>query len=357
VPGDDDLLAALLRGQEHLHSLGITGLQDAIVGSYGTSPDPLPAYLTAARTGQLTARVVGALWWDRTRGLEQVADLTARRAAAGGTRGTGRFRATTVKIMQDGVAENFTAGMLAPYLDASGCQTANQGLSYLEPDLLAAAVGALDAAGFQVHLHAIGDRAVREALDALERARAANGPNDLRHHIAHLQVVHPDDVPRFARLGVTANLQALWAVHEPQMDELTVPFLGRERSGWQYPFGDLLAAGARLCAGSDWPVSSADPLQAMHVAVNRRPPDGAQDAEPFLPAQALRAADFLHAYTAGSAWINHAEADTGTLEVGKRADLAVLDGDPLAVPPDRIAEITVTATCVEGQEVYGRLSP
>jgi predicted amidohydrolase YtcJ len=257
--------------------------------------------------------------------------------------------------MQDGVAENFTAGMLAPYLDGCGCRTANQGLSYLAPDLLDAAVRALDAEGFQVHLHAIGDRAVREALDAVERARAANGPNDLRHHIAHLQVVHPDDVPRFAELGVTANLQALWAVHEPQMDDLTIPFLGAERAGWQYPFADLLASGARLCAGSDWPVSSADPLQAMHVAVNRRPPES-WEVEPFLPGQALRAADFLHAYTAGSAWINHAEADTGSLAAGTRADLAVLDGDPLAVPPDRIGEITVTATCVEGQEVYGRLS-
>jgi predicted amidohydrolase YtcJ len=151
-PDDDDLLAALLRGQEHLHSLGVTGWQDAIVGAYGTSPDPLPAYLRAAESGQLTARVVGALWWDRTRGLEQLPDLVARRAGAGGAAGTGRFRATAVKIMQDGVAENFTAGMLAPYLDGCGCRTANQGLSYLAPDLLDAAVRALDAEGFQVHL-------------------------------------------------------------------------------------------------------------------------------------------------------------------------------------------------------------
>jgi predicted amidohydrolase YtcJ len=351
-PTNDDLLDALLRGQAHLHALGVTGWQDAIVGVYGSLPDVLPTYLRAARSDLLTARVVGALWWDRNRGLEQVPDLVARRAAAGGSAGTGRFRATTVKIMQDGVAENYTAAMLAPYLDACGCRTGNTGLSYLEPALLAQAVQLLDAEGFQVHLHAIGDRAVREALDAIAGARRANITHDLRHHIAHLQVVHPDDVPRFAELSVAANLQALWAVHEPQTDELTIPFLGPERAGWQYPFADLLAAGARLCAGSDWPVSTADPLQAMRVAVTRQPP-GEPDVEPLLPGQRLPAAAFLHAYTAGSAWINHAEADTGSLEVGKLADLAVLDADPLAVPADRIGDIAVCATFVAGRQVSG----
>src|SRR3712207_3274453 len=128
---------------------------------------------------------------------------------------------------------SFTAGMLSPYLDACGCQTGNRGLSYLDPELLDTAVRLLDAEGFQLHLHAIGDRAAREVLDALEKARAANGARDLRRHVAHLQVVHPDDVPRFAQLDVTANLQALWAAHEPQMDELTLPFIGPERAGWQ----------------------------------------------------------------------------------------------------------------------------
>ena len=349
-PSERDLHEALVRAQSRLHALGVTGWQDAIVGTYGSLPDVLPTYLEAARTGELTGRVVGALWWDRNRGLEQVPDLLARRDVAGGARGTGRFRATTVKIMQDGVAENFTAGMLSPYLDACGCRTANRGLSYLDPELLTEAVRVLDAEGFQLHLHAIGDRAVREVLDALEAARAANGDRDLRHHVAHLQVVHPDDVPRFRELGVTANLQALWAAHEPQMDELTIPFLGPERAAWQYPFADLLAAGARLCAGSDWPVTTADPLQALHVAVNRQPPDD-PSAEPLLPHQRLTPADFLRAYTAGSAWINHAEADTGTLGPGMLADLAVLDDDPLAVPPERIGSIEVTATYVGGRDV------
>ena len=152
--------------------------------------------------------------------------------------------------------------------------TGNAGLSFVDPERAAQDyVTRLDAAGFQVHFHALGDRAVREALDAVEAARAANGPADHRHHLAHLQVVHPDDVPRFAALGAAANMQPLWACHEPQMDELTIPFLGRARPAWQYPFGDLHRAGARLAAGSDWSVSSPNPLWGAHVAVNRATPE------------------------------------------------------------------------------------
>src|SRR6185503_5658576 len=161
------------------------------------------AYKALQDRGELTARVVGALWWVRGRGEEQIDDLLAMRAEAP----DGRFRATSVKIMQDGIIENYTAGMIEPYLQLDG----RRGLSFVEPELLKRAVTRMDAEGFQVHIHAIGDRAVREALDAFEAARAANGSNDHRHHIAHIQVVHPDDVPRFRELGVVANAQPLWA--------------------------------------------------------------------------------------------------------------------------------------------------
>src|SRR4029077_16019985 len=166
-----------------------------------------------------------------------------------------RFRPTTVKIMQDGVLENGTAALGAPYLDRCGHATDNSGHSFVDAEELKEVVVALAAEGFQVHIHAIGDRGVREALDAFAAARAGD---DLRHHIAHLQLVHPDDVRRFAELGVAANAQALWACHEQQMTELTIPFLGPERATWQYPFGDLHASGARLVMGSDWPVTSPD---------------------------------------------------------------------------------------------------
>ena len=184
----------------------------------------------------------------------------------------GRFAATSVKIMQDGVCENFTAAVLEPYLDADGSPTANRGISFVEPEALKAHVTELDRRGFQVHFHALAERAVREALDAVEAALQANGPSDNRHHLAHIQVVHPDDVPRFRSLHAVANAQPLWAAHEGQMDDLTIPFLGEPRWRWQYPFASLVAAGATLAMGSDWSVSSPDPLAEMHVAVNRRMP-------------------------------------------------------------------------------------
>jgi predicted amidohydrolase YtcJ len=345
----DERLAGLLLAQQHMHARGITAWQDAIVGDYLGSPDPLPVYLAAAASGQLTARVEGALWWDRSRGSEQIPDILARRERGRGP----RFRANTVKIMQDGVAENFTAGMLEPYSDPTGCHDHGSGLSYVDPVALRGYVTRLDAAGFQVHLHAIGDRAVREALDAIEAARTANGHNDNRHHIAHLQVVHPDDVPRFAALDVTANMQGLWAAHEPQMDELTIPFIGPDRTARQYVFGDLLRSGARLAAGSDWAVSSANPMRAIHVAVNRSL-QGSEgpEAEPFLPEQSLELAEALAAYTIGSAYVNHLDDETGTIEVGKLADLVVLERDPFAHPAAEIGSTAVLATYVQGEPVY-----
>ncbi|MBN9168878.1 MAG: amidohydrolase, partial [Microbacterium sp.] len=344
------LTEALLTGQRYLHSFGITAWQDAIVGSYGDAGDPGPAYLAAAAAGTLTARVVGAIWWDRGRGLEQIPSIVERRQQYRG----GRFAATSVKVMQDGVAENFTAAMLEPYGDGHGHPTDNSGISFVDPAILNEAVPQLDALGFQVHFHAIGDRAVRQCLDAVEHAIAANGRGDNRHHIAHIQVVHPDDIPRFRTLGVAANMQSLWATLEPQMVDLTLPFLGQPRGAWQYPFGDLLRSGAVLAAGSDWSVSSPDPLAAIHTAVNRTAAPGYEEGEydPFLPEQSIDLASSLTAYTAGSAWVNHLDADTGTIEVGKFADVALLDRDPFAGPADEIGATRVLQTFVEGERVY-----
>jgi predicted amidohydrolase YtcJ len=341
-PTPAELEEAVLRAQAELHGLGITGWQDAIVDD-----ETLPAYLAVAGRGELTARVVGALWWDRHRGEEQIEDLLALRERGR----AGRFAATSVKVMQDGVAENFTAAMTAPYLDVHGLDTGNAGLSMVEPELLKRAVARLDAEGFQVHVHAIGDRAVREALDAFEAARAANGPTDGRHHIAHLQVVHPDDLPRFAALGVTANAQPFWACFDSQMVDLTLPFLGPERSAWQYPFGSLLRAGARLAFGSDWTVSTANPLLELEVAVNRVDPDHRSD-DAFYPAERLTLEQGLRAFTEGSAYVNHLDHVTGTLEVGRLADLAVLDRDVLAPDAGPVGEARVALTLVEGEIVF-----
>jgi predicted amidohydrolase YtcJ len=354
MPTADDQLAGLLAAQEVMFSVGITAWQDAAVGALWGQPDSLPVYLAAQRSGQLRARVVGALWWDRDRGGEQVDDLVARRAEAAAA----GFRATSVKVMQDGVVENFTAGLLSSYLDACGAETGNHGLSFVDPVALRAHVTTLDRLGFQVHVHALGDRAVREGLDAVEAARSANGPGGARHHLAHLQVVSPDDIPRFAALGVAANVQPLWAAHEPQMDDLTIPFLGDERSALQYPFADLVAAGAHLAAGSDWPVTSPDPLHGAHVAVNRALPNATgAAAEPLYPRNRVDLGTMLTAYTAGSAWVNGLEESTGRLEAGFLADLAVLDRDPFAGPADEIADATVAATYLAGERVFASDRP
>jgi predicted amidohydrolase YtcJ len=340
---DQQMYAGQLEGQRYLHSLGITGWQDAIVGAYSGMRDPGPTYVRAAAAGDLTGTVVGALWWDRDRGSEQIPELVARRESWT----VGRFSATAVKIMQDGIAENGTAALVEPYLDHCGHTTSNAGISFVDPERLRRYVGELDRHGFQVHVHGLGDRGVREALDALEGTHA-----DRRHHIAHLQLVHPDDVGRFRALGVAANIQALWACHDDQMTELTIPFLGPERAGRQYPFGDLYAAGTRIVAGSDWPVSTPDPLAAIHTAVHRtsygEPAPAGTD--PFLPEQALPIEVAFAAYTSGSAWVNHRE-HAGTLTHGAVADLVVLDRDPFEQPHD-IGAARVRSTWIDGECVH-----
>ncbi|BCJ56195.1 hypothetical protein Asp14428_76700 [Actinoplanes sp. NBRC 14428] len=340
-----DRLAGLRRAQTLLHSLGVTAWQDALLCGSNGYPDVSDAYLTAAGDGSLVSRVAGALWWDRDLGAGQIPSLVERRERFT----VGPLRSGTVKLMLDGVAENFTAAMTEPYRDGCGHPTANSGLSFLDPAALRGYVTSLDALGFQVHFHALGDRAVREALDAVAAARSTNGMRDTRPHLAHLQVVHPDDVPRFRRLGVTANLQALWAAHEPQMDELTIPFLDPALAARQYPFGDLWRAGARLAAGSDWPVSSPDPLLGVHVAVNRV--HLGEDRPPFLPGQRLDLGTALRAYTSGSAFVNHSD-DSGLLRAGHRADLVVLDRNPFAGPAGAIGGTRVALTYVGGERVY-----
>lgn len=332
----DDVVAGLVRGQAELLGYGITGWQDAIVDQKTQD-----AYLRLAGDGRLRGRVVGAMWWDRERGMEQVHEMVARRE-----KGAPGFRPTSVKLMVDGVCENFTASMLEPFLDADGSPTDNRGIDFIDPGELREIVAILDDHDFQCHFHAIGDRGVRNALDAVETARDRNGPSENRHHIAHIQVVHPDDLPRFAALDVVANAQPLWACNDDYQAELTQPFLGPTRSGWQYPFGSLLRHGARMGMGSDWGVSTANVMEEIEVAVTRTGDSGT----PLNPSEAIDPIEALTAFTAGSAFINHAEAESGSIAVGKLADLAVLDRDPLREGSFRGTR--VVCTIVGGEVVY-----
>jgi predicted amidohydrolase YtcJ len=332
-----DFARGIIRGQEEMLKFGITGWQEASV-----IPAVQDAYLETAKSGRLLGDVVGALWWDRHRGLEQIDDLLDRREMA-----APNFRPTTVKLMLDGVAENFTASVLDSYLDGDGSPTGNTGVDFIEPRLLEEIVVRLDAHGFQCHFHALGDRAVRNGLDALETATSANGPSDRRHHLAHLQFVHPDDIPRFAQLDATANVQPLWACMEDYQTDLTQPFVTAERFGWQYPFASLGASGARLAMGSDWSVSTANVMEEVAVAVTRKADDG---GEALGPGQALSPEVALTAFSLGSAFVNHSDRERGSLVVGKKADFAVFDRDPFADGSFREAQVRMTV--IEGKIVY-----
>jgi predicted amidohydrolase YtcJ len=332
--------AAMLDAQSHLHRLGITAWQDARVEAA-----ELAVYQRLARRGELTARVTCGLWWDRHRGEEQIDGFIASRQESA----IGTLRATSVKIMVDGTTANFTASMLEPYLGEDGSPSCNCGMNFVEPEALTSAVTRLDAAGFQVHMHAIGEGAVRNALDAVEVARRVNGWSDLRHHIAHVCLVHPADIGRFATLDVSANIQPFWAAASADI-VLEGRYLGDPRSSWWYQFQSIRTAGGRLAGGSDWPVSTADPFSEIHVAVNRTLPG---DTIPsFLPHERLSLTEAVRAFTAGAAYVNHLDHATGDLTVGKLADLVVLDRDLMASDPRELADTKVLLTLLGGSPVH-----
>ena len=323
VPEDtpEDLIAGLGEAQRYLHSLGLTQWQEAIV-----SDDGEHAYRTLAARGELTGRVAGALWWER--GPGRLADRPARRAARG--RAHRPLPGTSVKIMQDGVArELHGARCSTPYLDRRGRPTDNTRHLLRRPRGAAAATSRrLDALGFQVHVHAHrrpggarGARRVRGGprRERRDRRRATTSPTS--------RSSTPTTSRASRELGVAANMQPLWACHEAQMDELTLPFLGEERAALAVPVRRSAGPGARLVAGQRLAgvarptrCSRSTRGQPRLVRVAR---DGAA-----LPARAAaRPDDALAAYTAGSAYVNHLDDDTGTLEPGKLADLVVLDRD------------------------------
>jgi predicted amidohydrolase YtcJ len=343
-------------GLARMAAAGIVWGQDA-----WTWPERLASYQLVADAGRLTADVdlackVEVDTWRQQRSVfEQArADAAAAlaRRAADGVPG-GRLTSTTVKFFVDGVIEGGTGLLTEPYC-AFGDQHRghDHGIANWEPGELAEAATAMDAAGFQLHLHAIGDAAVRMALDAVEEVAARNGPADRRPVVAHTHLVHPDDLPRFRTLGVVANFEPLWAQPNEIMTALTEPRLGPERRRWQYPIGSLVRQGAHVSFGSDWPVSSHRPLEGLAVAVTRRRPRDAE-GEVFLPEQRIGRDDAFAAYTAGSAYQARDEREAGLLAVGQRADLVVTAQDVLRVPAHELVDVDVEATYLQGRRVHG----
>ena len=333
-----DYIRGLRAGLEMARRFGITSIIEA-----DARERILDAYAVLDRSGEMTLRVLASLHVDTGRGPVEVERLVKLRDAYR----TPHLRATTAKIFADGVVESHTAALLEPYLDRPG----DRGEPLLGPEAFNRLAVALDAAGFQIHVHAIGDRAIRMTLDAMEAALRADGPRDLRHHIAHLELIDPADIPRFKALGVTANFQSLWAYQDSYITDLTVPILGPARSRWLYPIGSVVRTGAVVAGGSDWSVSSANPLDAIQVAVTRRGPEEAPGPA-WIPGEVVDLPTMLAAYTTNGAWLSHEEKIRGSLAPGRLADLVVLDRNIFKIPASEIHTAKVLLTLFEGKQVY-----
>ncbi len=339
----DDRVRGLEYSIKMLNGYGITSIQDAIVNRA-----ELETYAALEREGELSLRVVASLWWNRERDEDQIPELIALREQydTGGL-----VRPTTVKIMQDGVMENYTAAMLEPYLVPGG----TRGISMVEPETLKSVVSRLDAEGFQVHFHAIGDAAVRQALDAVEQAITDNGRSNNRHHISHLQMIDPADIPRFKELDVIANFQPLWAYADDYVTELTIPFIGEERARWMYPIKSVQDAGGMIAFGSDWSVSTANPFPQIETAITRK--SAVDESTPvMIPEERIDLQTAIAAFTINAAFVNKHEQDTGSIEVGKLADLVVVDQNLFEIEPSKISETKALLTLFGGKAVHGSLN-
>ena len=331
---EEQVEAGLASALQEAASLGITALIDPNCEDW-----MLAGYRAAEAAGGLTARVFAAVEVDP-------GDDGPAKVAAAAAWGSDRVVVNAAKLYLDGVMESQTALMLAPYTDGTN------GEALWADDELARAVTALDAAGWQIHAHAIGDGAVRQILDAIEAADEENGRRDRRPLLAHLELIDDDDVPRFASLGVYADFQMLWAYPDAYITEWTVPYIGEARAAGLYPIGAVLDAGGVLVAGSDWSVSSMNPWEAIEVAVTRVDPwDG---GEALNAGQAISVDAAIRAYTADGARAIFSEDRLGTLTVGKRADLVVLDRDPFAVEAEALSDVGVVETWLDGARVYAR---
>ncbi len=343
MPAHDEgvRVAALRTAADYYLERGVTWVQDAWV-----EPADVDTYIAAARDDQLGMRLNLAFYADPRHFDSQIGTFADARDRVDDVRSP-MLTAQTVKFFADGVVENETGALLAPYCTALH----NHGQRNWEGDSLAQAARRVDDLGLQIHIHAIGDAAVRQALDAIEYVSQHNGARDRRPVIAHAQLVDDADIGRFAELGVIPNMQPLWAQLDALMMVLTVPRLGTERADKQYRIRSIEESGAPLAFGSDWPVSSGDPLEGISVAVSRQTPEGEPEGG-WTPDEILPIERALSAYTAGVAYQAFAENRWGTLVPGASADLVWFDRDPRTTAALELPELSVRATYLRGRPVY-----
>jgi predicted amidohydrolase YtcJ len=343
----EQLLRGLVVAQDYMFSLGVTGWQDAIVGDFVPTTDVFELYRDTASDGTLKARVTGSLWWDREAAQRDLDELVALRDSLPAD---GRFRCTSVKVMYDGWFSTHSAAISRDYVRG---RDGNRGVTFFSPEEVLGDVARIDAAGFDLHFHSVGDRATSEILAALDHAIRTNAPRDRRHQIAHLWVLGDEQIAEMARLRLLANLQPFWARHHAELDEIVSPALPDELRTRQLRFASLSRAGIPLASGSDWPVSSANPFDAIHVAVNRaHPVDG--DLGVFHPEERLTVTEALRAATSGSAHAIRRDDEVGSIEVGKLADVVLLSHGIEGYPAGELFRLRADYTVVGGEVVYTR---
>jgi predicted amidohydrolase YtcJ len=336
-----DELNAIAWASEQYLAAGVTSAMDAWVED-GMSE----IYIEAAKTGHLkvdmnlTFLAQPGKWRSRVNYYNEMRAMVEALPVDTG------LTAKSVKFIGDGALSAGTAAILEPYLD----DPTSKGLLIWSDEEITEAAKTFDKAGLQLHIHAIGDAAVRQALDAIEAVIASNPSWDRRPVITHAQLVDPVDLPRFAALGVIANFQPLWTYLDPMNKELILPRIGENRNNQQYQLRKLIDSGARLSFGSDWPVTDFTPLAALAVPVHRQSPDQ-QPPEGWSIEQAISIEESMHFYTAAVAHQLFREADYGTLEVGKIADFIVLDRNPTQTRPHNVRDIKVLATYRKGIQV------
>ena len=296
--------------------------------------DMAGAYIAAAKTNQLTIAFNLSLLATPTTWSGDIDDFNEIREQCLELDNPSQLQANSIKFLLDGALSAGTAHLTQPYLD----DPSSSGIAIWSDDELLNALVAYDALQYQVHLHAIGDAAVKQALDAIEAMQRINPPWDRRPVIVHAQLVRDEDLSRFAQLGVIANIQPLWCYLDPMNKELIAPRIGNERNNQQYRLRSMVKAGAMIAFGSDWPVTSHIPMQAISVPVTRtNAADGI--TEPWVIEQALTMDESLSFYTKNAAYQLFRENEFGALEVGKRAAFLVLDSDPALNPAAKLVKL------------------
>lgn len=337
-PSREEKLRAIRAGLQEANRHGLT----SVVNASG-SLEEMELYSELRGKGKLTVRMTTALMME-----PKLTEKTLAMYEEGRRRFNDEWvRGGVIKAFMDGVVESHTAAMLEPYSDDPHLS----GSMNYTPQQFRDIVVELDRRHFQVMTHAIGDRAVRTVLDAYQAAEQINGPRDRRLRIEHIEIINPQDIPRFGRLGVVASMQPFHCYPEPNLFNIWARNIGPKRLPYSFAWHDLAAAGAKLAFGSDWPVVSLDPFIGIQNAVTRQDWDG-RPHEGFVSAQKVTLDQTLAAYTRDGAYAEFEENQKGTLEPGKLADVIVLSQDLFAVKPLEIRKTSVVLTIVGGRIVY-----